>query len=132
MRRQTLPQTSVIDTFYNIFPAAAGRYQSAGGRSLNPIQKRRRRRVFYQTLASAYATFAGRYPEWTAVLFDENFLTGKVAPILESYQNSVLAPDPRELANAWADQLWLSKETRRTLLAELTPIAADFLRLLER
>ena len=130
MTRQIIPQTTISDVFYNIFPATVRRWVPAGGRLLNPIQQRRQRRALRHALKNAHIEFSGRHPQWAVALFDKHFLAHGASPILERYHTSAVLPDPRDLANAWADQLQLSPETRRNLVNELTPIAADFLRLL--
>ena len=76
----------------------------------------------------AYLKFAREYPHWAAALFDEHFLDHGAQPIIRALFEGSDSPSPAALAAAWAEQVWSSPRTRRDLIAELTPIAAEFLR----
>ena len=89
-----------------------------------------RRRTFRQAKTRAYAAFIQKYPRWEEHLFDEHFLTHRAAIILETYLQGH-TPDAGALAQAWADQWGWKPEARATHIAELTPVLADFLYLLE-
>ena len=84
-----------------------------------------------QALTDAYAAFSEQHPDWAASLFDEHFLTHRAGPILERYQAGCASAAPRELAEAWAEQMWLEADRRQRYVNELTPVAADFLQLLD-
>ena len=89
------------------------------------------RRAFQSALTRAYAAFARQYPELTAALFDEAFLTGPAAPLLAQWLTRRGHPDPAELARRWAQQLGHSDPAAWPRLPEATRAAADFLRWLE-
>ena len=83
--------------------------------------------AFKIALSRAYTAFARNYPQWTASLFDEHFLTHRAAPFLACCLARDAAPDPAGLATVWADQLGLEGERRQRRIAELTPASAAFL-----
>lgn len=89
------------------------------------------RLAFQVALARAYTTFARHHPQWAASFFDEHFLTHGAAPHLARCLRRTASPDPAEVAAAWADQLGLHRETRQERIAELTPVASDFLHWLQ-
>jgi hypothetical protein len=53
-------------------------------------------------LSVTYQTFARRYPQWAASLFDEHFLIHHVTPLLERSIRESTPLDPTEIADAWA------------------------------
>lgn len=84
--------------------------------------------TFRMALKRAYDSFASYYPQWAAALFDEYFLNHGTASLLVGYRRDGSLPQPIELALAWEAQLGPASTTvceRR--IAELTPVAADFL-----
>jgi hypothetical protein len=79
-------------------------------------------------LRRAYQRFADQYPEWAASLFDEHFLSQRVAPLMAGYVEQTTLPSPAELAIAWDEQLGPANPTiRQRRIAELTVAAAKFL-----
>ena len=76
-----------------------------------------------QAVASAHRLWAKRYPQWEAAFFDEHFLHIRVLPLL--CEKATMTP--RELAQVWTAQFYRGVQREGELLAELTPIAADFL-----
>jgi len=98
----------------------------------NRLVRKYRQRAFRQAVTRAYASFARQYPEWSASLLDEHFLTHNAAPLLLRVGQGLASSTAFALAHIWSQQLrWYDEETRQKLVAELTSIAADFLRLLE-
>jgi hypothetical protein len=89
------------------------------------------RLAFKIALSRAYTAFARNYPQWTASLFDEHFVTHRAAPFLACCLARDAGPDPAGLAATWADQLNLEGERRQPIIAELTPASAAFLSWLE-
>jgi hypothetical protein len=84
--------------------------------------------AFRMALKRAYASFAAYYPQWTASLFDDYFLKHGVASLLVGYRRDGSLPQPIELAGTWEAQLGpASISVRERRIAELTPVAADFL-----
>ncbi len=98
----------------------------------NRLRQYAQHKTFQRALTRAFAAFAQQYPEWAASHFDHHFLTqGAASPLIGSLKSTTWPP-PADLANAWADQMtWFTREKRQKLVAELTPVASDFLRLLE-
>ena len=84
--------------------------------------------AFRMALKRAYASFAGYYPQWVASLFDDHFLSHGAASLLAGYVRDGSLPQPIELALAWDEQLGpVTPAVRERRIAELTPVAADFL-----
>jgi hypothetical protein len=87
-----------------------------------------RRLVFRSALKRAYASFASYYPQWAASLFDDHFLDHGAASLLAGYIQDGRLSQASQLALAWDAQLGPDSATvRERRIAELTPIAADFL-----
>lgn len=80
-------------------------------------------RITTQALQSAYAIWAKRYPEWVATFFDEHFLHAHVIPRFSAGQT----PTATALAEAWVTQMGTATAQSAKLIDELTPVAADFL-----
>lgn len=80
-------------------------------------------RMMLQALQSAHAIWTKRYPEWEVTFFDEHFLHHHVIPHFSAGE----MPTAQTLAESWVIQLGATGEQATELLAELTPIAADFL-----
>ncbi len=95
------------------------------------VAKYGRRRALRRATVSAHVKFAVRYPEYTAALFDEHFLANRAADLLERYITSENPPKAVELARAWAEQIYMSEGTKVALVSELTPVASNFLFMLE-
>ena len=89
------------------------------------------RLAFQVALTKAYTAFAEKHPDWAQSLFDEHFLTHSAAPILAlCLQREDTAP-PEDLAIAWADQMGRRGDARQTFIAQIEPVAADFLDMLD-
>jgi hypothetical protein len=89
-------------------------------------------RPLNQVVIHAYARFAEQYPEWAAALFDEYFLTHQAIPLLTHVAEDGYPLDSVELAIAWSEQLtWFNEEHRQSIIAELTPVAGNFLHTFE-
>ena len=92
-----------------------------------------RRLVFRSVLKRAYANFAGCHPEWAASLFDEQFLNHGATSLLAGYVREGCLPEIGELTLAWDAQFGpTSPAVRQRRIAELNPVAADFLDWLSR
>ena len=87
--------------------------------------------AFQVALTRALSMFARAYPQWVASLFDEYFLIHYAAPLLACTIKRDDTLIPVELAITWADQMELNEVVRVQLIAELTPIASNFIRWLE-
>jgi hypothetical protein len=84
----------------------------------------------HAALNIAIQKFSRRYPEWNAALFDDYFISQRIAPLVMSGTecSQMLASG---VAVEWAMQLFLTDSHRHALEQELTPIAISFLSLLE-
>ena len=89
------------------------------------------RLAFQVALARAFPRFAHAYPQWIESLFDEHFLTHQAASLLARTLVRTNMLTPAELATAWADQMGLNERQRTQFIAELTPVASNFLRWLD-
>lgn len=88
------------------------------------LAQRQQRQVILQATLRAYTAFSEQYPEWAASLFDRHFVAQQVAPRLTNN------PEPAELAQLWAEQIsWVNPEKKQKLIAEVTPVVCNFLRL---
>ena len=95
----------------------------------NKLQHWLRSVAFRRAFDRAYATFAHHYPEWVASLFDERFLLHNAPPLLDNYLRCSRLAQATQLAQAWNDQLGLADPAvSERRIAELVPVAADFLR----
>ncbi len=85
--------------------------------------------AFQTALARAYMPFARQYPQWTASLFDETFLTrDHVARELSRQLTRDGHPDPALLASAWIEYFpAANRADREGWIGRLTPVLADFL-----
>lgn len=89
---------------------------------LEPTQQ-----AFKHALSTAFNKFEQSYPQWSASLFDADFLEKEGASILAQFLLRDGHPDASQLATLWADSLNIHKERRIILTRELEPVAADFL-----
>lgn len=80
-------------------------------------------RAMMQSLQSAHAIWTKRYPEWEATFFDAHFLHHHVIPHFSAGE----MPTAEMLAELWVTQLGATGEQAVELMAELTPVAVDFL-----
>lgn len=92
----------------------------------------RRRRSFRGALSRAFRAFAVRYPQLSANLFDEHFVSHHVAPMLEEADAAGEAVTPHAIAAAWAAQFYKGDPTDRWWFSEATAASAELLGLLER
>lgn len=91
--------------------------------SLEPKQQ-----AFKRALNKAYKKFEKQYPQWSADLFNSNFLENEGAPVLVQFLLRDGHPDPGDLATRWADSLNIrNSERRTTLVRDLEPAATDLL-----
>ncbi|MBE7555606.1 MAG: hypothetical protein HS126_31540 [Anaerolineales bacterium] len=91
------------------------------------------RRSLNRAITRAYTSFARQYPDWVDYFFDEYFLRQRAFPVLAGYLEFKALPTSFELARGWAEQFaWPNLEMKERHLALLMPVAADFLRRLDR
>ncbi len=86
--------------------------------------------AFQVALACAYTTFARTYPQWATTFFDEKFLNNAAAPFLARCLLKREAPDPVELAVAWADQIAVEAGVRHPRIGEIASAAENLIRFL--
>jgi hypothetical protein len=91
------------------------------------LQRDPQKLAFKVVLTRTYATFDSQHPQWTESLFDEHFLAHRAAPLLARALLRDHPPTSTELAQAWADQVGTSEESRARIIARVEPVAADFL-----
>ena len=84
--------------------------------------------MLHFAVIQAFRKFVLHHPRWAASLFDEYFLMGKAAPLLDRYLQTAILPTADELATAWADQLGPMAPSRYSPgRIEVQLAAADFL-----
>lgn len=86
--------------------------------------------AFQAAVKRAYLSFVDRYSDWVDSFFDEYFVHQKAKSLLARYLQPLDPPTPTELATLWVDQFPVGHVAQKHV-ADLTPVAADFLRLLE-
>lgn len=79
-----------------------------------------------EAVAAAFAAFASGHPHYVESLFDEHFLQTRVAPLLQA-PGGAAALTLAWLAGAWAAQFGGRSGDPERLVAEATPVAADFI-----
>lgn len=95
------------------------------------IRQKFQQRNLHQAIVRAYTSFERRHRKWTLSLFDEQFLTRYLDSANVGSSQITTLPEPAALARAWAAYMTsLAEERKQELVAEATPVAADFLRLL--
>jgi len=85
--------------------------------------------AYKKALSRAYTAFARQYPEYTASLFDQPFLTGAGAPELAKLLSRHLNPDPALFAQTWGTSIGF--DIHSPFCKDVTKPAADFLKWLE-
>lgn len=83
--------------------------------------------IYRKTVRRVYRSFARQNPELAAALFDEHFLDHAAQPIIKAFCEASSLVGPASLAAAWADQLRSTPSRRGERIAEVTPLAAEFL-----
>lgn len=86
--------------------------------------------AFQAALTRAYRRFAERYEDWVDCFFDKHFVQRKANALLARYLQPFDPPAPNELVRLWVDQFPVD-HVAQNYMADLTPVAAEFLRLLE-
>ena len=86
----------------------------------------RRQRVV-RSVRRTYAGWRSRFPRWANSGFDEYFLLNDALPLLSDVLAGERYPDPAQLARQWVASYRLTGERAQRALAEVTPVAADFL-----
>jgi hypothetical protein len=85
------------------------------------------RRGLERSIRRIYAGWRQRFPRWANTGFDEHFLLHDAWPLLSAMLTGKQAPDPAQLARKWAMAFGIPPERTAYAVAELTPVAADFL-----
>jgi hypothetical protein len=100
---------------------------------LSWLERAYQRQALRQAITRIYPSFARQYPEWVNYLFDEPFLRQSAFPLLARYLEYKVVPAPFELAQVWAEQFaWFNLEMKERHVAQLMPVARDFLRRLNK
>lgn len=103
-----------------------GLAEALAGKGLDLLHGDPEKRAFKTALYEAMQELDRDHSEWTAQLFDEEFLTKKAAPILARAVMRSAEPAADELARAYADQFFAG-EGHDTRVRQVTPVAAEFL-----
>lgn len=97
------------------------------------LERAYHRQALRGAIARVYPVFARQYPEWANYLFDPPFLHHRAFALLAYYQEHKVVPAPFELVRLWAEQFaWSNLEMKERHVAHLMPVAADFLRRLDK
>ena len=100
---------------------------------LSWLERAYQRQALRQAIARIYPSFARQYPKWVNYLFDEQFFHQRAFPLLTHYLEYKAVPTPFELARIWAEQFaWFNLEMKERHVAQLMPVATDFLRRLDK
>ncbi len=100
---------------------------------LSWLEQAYRRYVLHQAIARVYPAFARQYPAWVDYLFDELFLHRYGFALLAHSLEYKTTPAPFELVRLWAEQFaWSNLEMKERHVAQLMPVATDFLRRLDK
>jgi hypothetical protein len=95
-------------------------------------QKSAKAKALKVALEQVIPAFSQTHPEWTATLFDDQFLGQTAKPLLDKYVNEAKLPAAVELAEIWDRQLGpASDNVRSRRLAEVMPVATHFLIVLQ-
>jgi hypothetical protein len=87
--------------------------------------------AFQAALNRAYLRFADRYEDWVDSFFDKYFVHQKAKSLLARYLQPVDPPTSTELVVLWMNQ-FPADHLAKKYEADATPVAADFLKLLEK
>jgi hypothetical protein len=93
------------------------------------FQHRLQQAALRKARTRAFHAFAQIHPTWIASLFDEYFLEHEAAPLVERCLHAHDRPTAAEFAAAWCAQI-APRHLGEASFAEVTAVAADFLRLL--
>lgn len=104
-----------------------------GNHWFNTWRSLRGRRRLRRATRRAVTQLRSSQPAWVESLFDSHFLLNQGMPILERHMACPASTDAFDLVLAWAEQ-WpsMTAAQRKSNLQQLTPVAAMFLRLLEK
>jgi hypothetical protein len=86
--------------------------------------------AFRAALGRTYTRFARQEEQWVDSYFDEYFVRHYAAPLLNRYLQDTPPPTAVELAALWANQFRPDGPAQKHI-ADLAPVAADFLASLE-
>jgi hypothetical protein len=75
----------------------------------------------------AYITFAYRYPEWVAELFDAHFIHTHLMPLLLKAAEGGEKITPAQAAELWARQVSMLPSLRQQHTMRMIPAATHFL-----
>lgn len=85
------------------------------------------RRALRRAVRQAYITFAYRYPEWVAELFDAHFINTHLMPMLLRAADAGEKVSPLQVAELWARQVSMLPSLRQQHIARMIPAATHFL-----
>ncbi|MCE7985047.1 MAG: hypothetical protein DYG89_28060 [Caldilinea sp. CFX5] len=79
------------------------------------------------TIRHTYAVWMRRFPRWVNAGFNEDFLLRDALPQLRAMLTNGCQLTPAQLAQIWATAFGIPQERIQRMMAECTPVAADFL-----
>ena len=85
------------------------------------------RRIWHAAVQRAYASFAKRYPEWVATLFDEHFVQTHLLPLLVHASWKAVTVTPEQVARLWAQQISILPTRQQQYAVDVLPTATYFL-----
>jgi hypothetical protein len=85
------------------------------------------RRLLEGTIRRTFTNWKGRFPRWVNAGFDEYFLLHDALPLLSDMLAGEQYSDPSRLAHQWVAAYSIPASRAQRAVAELTPIAADFI-----
>lgn len=85
-----------------------------------------------KAVRSALMSVMSVYPEFAGVGFDEQFMTNKAAEIMEPFLSCGSLPTRNALTKAWAAQFPYSDKSTKRAVANITPMATEFIDILTR
>lgn len=89
------------------------------------------RHQFSRAIHKSYQQWMQHFPRWVNAGFDEYFLLNDAMPLLTGIMAGEQSCDPGDLARKWASVYRISDERAERAVAECTPVAANFISLLQ-
>lgn len=94
------------------------------------LERANQRRRLTRAVLNSYGHWRRRFPRWANAGFDEYFLLHNALPILSEMLTGG-SVDPTRLARLWVMAYGIPAARRGRALAAITPVAAEFLGLLQ-
>jgi hypothetical protein len=92
-----------------------------------PFAALHRQHSVESAIRRTFAHWRQRFPRWVNTGFDEYFLLHDALPLLREMLAGTQYPDPALLAHNWVAAYGITDARTQRAVAEVTPVAADFL-----